>query len=177
MKQADIHALIVRGVTPGETAWAELGSGAGTFTMALRAQLGPDADIYSIEADGSRLARQERTFRAGPGAARTTFIEADFTRPLDVPPLNGILIANALHFVDDQIALLTSLRGYLKPSGKLLIVEYDITRGSVYVPYPVSSSRLMTIAAAAGFEPPTLLATVRSRYWSRIYSALALNRA
>lgn len=173
MKSAEIIALIEKGVRRGETAWAELGSGDGAFTLALRALLGPDADIYSVEADGSRLAHQEGAFRSGPGVARATFIEADFTRSLKLPPLDGLLMANALHFVEDQPAFLQQLPRYLKPSGKLLIVEYDITRGSIYVPRPVSYLRLTELVTGAGFESPTLLATARSRYWSRIYAALA----
>ncbi len=79
MKHADIVALIEKGVRRGETAWADLGSGDGAFTLALRELLGPDADIYSVEADASRLAHQERAFRASPGLSTTRFIEADFT--------------------------------------------------------------------------------------------------
>lgn len=177
MTRRDILALIEPGIQPGETTWADLGSGEGAFTLAMRARLGPMADIYSVEADRSRLAGQKRAFREGPGTSKTAFIEADFTHPLPVPPLDGILMANALHFVEDQTALLSSLRRYLKPSGKLLVVEYDIARGSIYVPYPVPYSRLTTVAAAAGFDSPALVATGRSRYWSRIYSALAISRA
>lgn len=202
MKHADIIALIEKGIRRGETAWADLGSGDGAFTLALRELLGPDADIYSVDADESRLKQQERAFRSGPGVARTTFVKADFTRPLSLPALDGILMANSLHFVEDQPAFLQRLRkddsrpvrrlvrhspeggggsaerdGGTAPTlqtGKLLIVEYDINRGSVYVPYPVSYSRLGELAAVAGFDAPIRLAAMRSRYWSRIYSALVL---
>jgi len=171
MKHADVIHLIEKGIRHGETAWADFGSGDGVFTLALRELLGPDADIYSVDTDAARLRRQERAFRSG--AARTSLIQADFTGDLELPPLDGILMANALHFVEDQPAFLRQLRGYLNPSGKLLIVEYDIDRRSIYVPYPVSYARLTEWAGSAGFETPTLLATARSRYWSRIYSALA----
>lgn len=173
MTETDIATLLAPGVSPGEAVWADLGSGDGAFTLALRQRLGPDADIYSVDAERARLARQERAFRAGPGTARTHFIAADFTHAMDVPPLDGILMANALHFVEDQVSLLRALRALLRPAGKLLLVEYDITRGSAYVPYPIASTRLAPLMAAAGFTPPTVLATVRSRYWSRIYSALS----
>ncbi len=178
MKRADIIGLIEKGVGRGEAAWADLGSGDGAFTLVLRELVGPDAEIYSVELDASRLARQERAFRMSRGGSRTAptstrFIAADFTRPLELPPLDGILMANALHFVEEQSSFLREVRAYLKPSGKLLIVEYDINRGSVYVPHPVSYARLTELVVSAGFESPTLLATARSRYWSRIYSALA----
>jgi ubiquinone/menaquinone biosynthesis C-methylase UbiE len=177
VKHADIVALIEKGVRQGEAAWADLGSGDGAFTLALRELLGPEADIYSVDADAARLARQARAFRAGPGLAHTTFMDTDFTRPLELPPLDGILMANALHFVEDQTALLTHLRTYMKPSGKLLVVEYDISRGSSYVPHPVPHTRFAKLTTDAGFASPLLLATARSRYWSRIYSALAISRA
>jgi hypothetical protein len=177
VKHADVIRLIEKGVRRGEAAWADLGSGDGTFTLALRELLGPDADIFSVDRDAARLSAQQRAFRLGADVARTRFIEADFTRPLQLPPLDGVLMANALHFVPDQPAFLERLRGGSSGNGaiqtnKLLIVEYDINRGSIYVPYPVSYERLKDLAAEARLEPPQLLETTRSRYWSRIYSAV-----
>ncbi|MPZ19988.1 MAG: methyltransferase domain-containing protein [Luteitalea sp.] len=166
--------LIGKGVQRGDTAWADLGSGDGTFTRALRELLGPDADIYAVDVDGSTLKSQKKVLGSHADLSKTHLIEADFRRPLELPPLDGMLLANALHFVQDQITVLSQLRGHLKPSGRLLVVEYDITRGSMWVPHPLPFRTLVRLAPAAGFQPPVLLATTPSRFRSQIYSALAV---
>lgn len=173
MRSATILELIRPAVRPGERAWADLGAGDGAFTRALRELLGPAADLYAVDVDASGLRRRQR----GPGAhsdeGGTHLLEADFTRPLDLPPLDGVLLANALHFVRDQRAALRRFRGYLKPSGKLLVVEYDTTNTSMWVPHPVPFHALTRLAPSAGFRPPELLATVPSRFRGEIYSAVA----
>ncbi|MGH9161228.1 MAG: class I SAM-dependent methyltransferase [Vicinamibacteraceae bacterium] len=168
--------LIVNGMQRGDTAWADLGSGDGTFTRALRELLAPDADIYAVDVDGAMLKRQKR-LGSNADLLKTHLIEADFRQPLELPPLDGVLLANALHFVEDQVTVLEQVRAYLKSSGRLVIVEYDITQGSVWVPYPLPFRTLTRLASAAGFQPLVLLATTRSRFRSQIYSALAVTGA
>lgn len=173
MRSTKILDLIRKGVRRGESAWADFGSGDGAFTRALRELLGSEADVYAVDVDASGLRRQQRSSGSRRDDRRTHFIEADFTQSLDLPPLDGVLLANALHFVEDQHPALKRFRGYLKPSGKLLIVEYDTTRGSTWVPYPVSFHELTRLVTTAGFRPPELLATTPSRYRGQIYSAAA----
>jgi SAM-dependent methyltransferase len=92
--------------------------------------------------------------QASPGA---TIIpqQADFTRPLDLPALDGLLLANSLHFIRDQQAALALIAGYLRPGGCLLLVEYDLRAPLPWVPFPVPLARLELLAAEAGFEKPT----------------------
>ena len=75
--------------------------------------------------------------RQFPGTRLET-IEADFRDPLPLPPLDGIIAANAIHFVPEQAALLRRWREYLKPGGRLIVVEYDAEVGNRWVPYPLS---------------------------------------
>jgi SAM-dependent methyltransferase len=196
MQRAAIVGLIGKAVEAGDAAWADFGSGDGAFTLALRALLGPEADLYSVDADAARLRRQRKAFqtdapplaspspnqrqsqsrgaRTPASVERTHFIEADFTHALDLPPLDGLLLANSLHFVDPQLALLQRVRRYLKPSGKLLIVEYDMDRASMWVPYPLPYERLATlVSAASGYADLERIATTPARYGGRMYAALA----
>lgn len=173
MQHSKAVDLITKGVQRGDTAWADLGSGDGTFTRALRELLGPNADIYAVDVDGTMLKRQKRWANKAD-LPKTHLIEADFRQPLDLPPLDGVLLANALHFVQDQITVLGQLRRHLKPAGRLLVIEYDMTHGPMWVPYPLPFRTLARIAPAAGFQPPVLLATTPSRFRSRLYSAVAI---
>lgn len=165
--------MIEKAVQPGSYAWADFGSGDGAFTLALRDLGGPEIEIFSVDTDRGRLSRQRTLFEQVYPDSRITFLKADFTEPLKLPPLDGILMANSLHYVDKQPDFLQRIRAYLKPAGKLLIIEYDTDTGNAYVPYPLSQKSLRLLAEHAGFTPPELLATTPSRYWGTMYAVLA----
>ena len=105
-----------------------------------------------------------------PGTQLRTRV-ADFTEPLDLPPLDGIVAANAIHYVRDQAALLRHWRGYLKPGGRLIVVEYDTDAGNRWVPHALSFATFSAVAQRAGFDAPVLLGTVPSRFLGRMYGA------
>jgi hypothetical protein len=99
---------------------------------------------------------------------------ADFTRPLSLRDLDGIVMANALHFVRDKTPVLALVRGYLRDGGRLVLVEYDSDRGNDWVPYPMSFDTWRRVADEGGFVDTRRLATVPSRFLGRIYSALSV---
>src|SRR6185312_1071147 len=96
------------------------------------------AQIYSIDRDRRALQRQQSELsRRFPDTVLHT-VHADFTRPLDLPPLDGVVMANSLHFQRDKDAVLRRMLNYLKPGGRLVLVEYNADRGNHWVPYPLS---------------------------------------
>jgi SAM-dependent methyltransferase len=157
----------------GASVWADFGSGGGAFTLALADLLGDGATIHSVDRDATRLREQARAIRAAFPAVAVDLHTADFTRPLDLPPLDGIVMANALHFVRDQSSVVSRLRQYLKPDGRFILVEYDTDRGNHWVPYPLSYRTWHALAPACGFGATRLLATVPSRFLGAIYAALS----
>jgi ubiquinone/menaquinone biosynthesis C-methylase UbiE len=170
----DHVGLLRDGVTGGGQVWADLGSGEGAFTLALADLLGPTGSIHSVDRDGRALGVQLAALRAGFPDVAVTPLEADFTLPLDLPPLDGIVMANSLHFERDKAAVLRLVRGYLRPAGRLVLVEYDSDRGNPWVPYPMSFASWAAIAAEAGFHDTRRLASVPSRFLGSIYSAVSL---
>src|SRR5512146_3239425 len=108
-------ALIRDGVPGPGGMWADLGAGTGNFTWALAELLGPGAAVHALDRDARAVAAQHARLRAEPPAATVIPRQADVTRPLDLPPLDGILAANLLHFIGDQAGLLRRLRAHLRP--------------------------------------------------------------
>ena len=102
------------------------------------------------------------------------YMTADFTSPLELRELDGIVMANSLHFQRDQAAVLTLLYGYVKPGGRMIAVEYEAMRPSAPVPYPVPFERWKGLAEDAGFEAVARLAARPSRWLGEIYSTMAL---
>lgn len=171
----DDHVGLLRdGVLGGGTTWADLGSGEGAFTLALADLLGPTGSIHTVDRDGRALQVQLRALRDRfPGVSLLPLV-ADFTKPLELPSIDGIVMANSLHFQRDKLAVLRLVGGYLRPGGRLVLVEYDADHGNPWVPYPLSFRTWATVAAEAGFRDTHRLAAVPSRFLGSIYSALSV---
>ncbi len=174
MNHADHVRLIRDGVTGGGPSWADLGSGGGAFTLALADLLGPAGRIVSVDRDADALRGQARTLRERFPAADLEQRVADFCEPLALDRLDGIVMANSLHFVDDKGPVLALVRGYLRDAGRLVLVEYDADQGNPWVPFPLSFETWRTASADAGFEDTRRLASVPSRFLGSIYSALSV---
>jgi ubiquinone/menaquinone biosynthesis C-methylase UbiE len=173
MDHADHVALIRDGVTDRPGTWADLGSGTGAFTLALADVLGSRGSIVSVDRDATSLARQREAMAARfPGAA-VTYLRTDFERPLDLPPLDGLLMANSLHFVRRKEPLLRDLLGHLRPGGRFVLVEYDADHGNPWVPHPMSFESWLRLAPTLGLVATRLGGRVPSRFLGAIYSAFS----
>ena len=177
MEQSEMVALIRGGVPQEGGIWADLGAGTGNFSWALAELISPHGTIYAIDRDAKAIRQiHQRIVQADPGAAIIPQ-QADFSRALDIPTLDGILMANALHFIRDQPAVLALVANYLRPAGRLLVVEYDLRAPLPWVPFPVSFARLELLATQAGFEPPTEIGRrVSPSSGVAMFAALALRR-
>ena len=166
--------LIREGVEGGGSSWADLGSGGGAFTLALADLLGPAGRIVSVDRDAAALGRQARALRERFPAVLVEPLVADFSEPLDLPVLDGVVMANSLHFVRDPASVVVLVRGYLRDGGRLVLVEYDADTGNTWVPFPLSFETWRAVAADAGFRDTRRLASVPSRFLGSIYSAVSL---
>jgi hypothetical protein len=81
-------------------------------------------------------------------------------------------MANSLHFFKDKEKILRYVHGLLKPNGMLLLVEYNVDSGNMWVPHPLSFETFRSLAPSAGFAEPRLLAKVPSRFLKEFYSAV-----
>jgi SAM-dependent methyltransferase len=169
------HVNLLRGGVPGSGVWADVGSGMGAFTLALAELLGPGGKIYSVDRDRGALRAQERTMQAQFPQTVVHYLAADFTQPLKLPPLDGIVLANALHFqkYSAQGQVIQQLKSYLRPGGRLILVEYNVDQGNTWVPYPLSYQSWTSLARESGFAQTQLLATVPSRFLREIYAAVS----
>jgi len=170
----DAVNLIERAIRGREGTWADLGCGDGTFTRALAELLGSKGWIYAVDRDARAIATLERWARKS--GAHVTPIVADFTRAFELPAateLDGMLFANALHFLPDAGAVLARLAARLKPGGRVVVVEYERRVASRWVPYPIGKARLPSLASAAGLSTPVVTATRPSAFGGDLYVAAA----
>lgn len=153
--------------------WADFGSGTGAFTLALAELIRPAGTLYSIDRDAAALREQGHALGGRFPQVTLRAQVGDFTRPLVLPPLDGLITANALHYVRDKAPVIRLLKSYLKPAGRMIVVEYNVDVGNPWVPHPFSFETWCKLAPAAGFAHTELLATQPSRFLREFYSAVS----
>jgi ubiquinone/menaquinone biosynthesis C-methylase UbiE len=164
----------IPGLNGGEV-WADLGSGRGAFTLALADLIGLTGQIYSVDKDRKALRDQERAMRTRFPNVTVHYLVTDFTSRLEIPLLDGVVMANSLHYVRKKDPVLQLVRGYLKTGGRLIVVEYNADRGgNMWVPYPFSYRTWEVLAGQNSFTHTQLLETRPSSFFGEMYSALSM---
>jgi len=175
MDHRDHVELLRPGVPAAGGTWADLGSGTGAFTLALAELLGRDGRIVSVDRDAAALAEQAAAMADRFPATRLEQHVADFRSSLELPPLDGLVMANALHFIPraDQPVVVRRLAAHLRPGGRFLVVEYDAERGNPWVPHPFTVAGWERLATSAGLVRTREIGRVPSSWLGAIYSAVS----
>src|SRR4029078_2850665 len=110
---AEARALIAHpSLTDGRPqTWADLGSGDGTFTIALASHLPKGSVVHALDIDARSLADID------PSPAGVDIIThlGDFTEfPWPFSDLDGVLMANSLHYVRGQQTFLRHCASHLR---------------------------------------------------------------
>ena len=116
-----IQSLQIR---PGDRI-ADIGSGSGYFVFPLAKAVGPDGKVYAVDVDPAM--NDLVTERAKKEA--TANVEVILAKPDDpiLPSVGVDLIfsSNTYHHIDNRISYLAKLQKYLRPNGRIAIVEFD----------------------------------------------------
>ena len=129
--------------------WADLGAGDGLFSSALSTLLAPQSRIYAVDSNRSVLSK----IKLASGDVELTTIHENFASPgLNISGLDGMLMANSLHFVPNKFSALQSLKTKLQPNGRMIIIEYDMRTPNAWVPYPIPFTELKPLLLKVGFS-------------------------
>lgn len=149
--------------------WADLGCGSGLFTAALSHFLLPGSNIYAVDKT------PPSAIKGVKAGIHTTIQRSDFIKdPFTFSQLDGIIVANALHYVSDKQRFIQKMEECLKPEGILLVVEYDTDQPvPMWVPYPTSYNTLQQLFEGQGYTHIHKLQERSSVYRrANIYAAL-----
>jgi trans-aconitate methyltransferase len=165
------HLLLQPAVASCGGIWADLGCGEGVFTQLLAAMLlQPGSEIYAVDKDRQALDRLRRNIAESETPIWP--ILADFTGPLSLPALDGLVMANSLHFVREKKPLLTRLIRLLRPGGRLVVIEYNTNRGNYAVPYPLTDTEFLALANEVGLDQAQIVARVPSSFLGQQYTGI-----
>jgi ubiquinone/menaquinone biosynthesis C-methylase UbiE len=170
---ARARRLIQDGVPEHGGEWADLGCGDGIFTSALCEVTGDGAQIHAVDRSRGALQTMERNLRRAYPHSHLTTHALDFTAGLELPLLDGIVMANSLHFVEHKLGLLQRLGEVLKPDGRLIVVEYNTNRGNQWVPYPLDEHAFLELAQRAGYQGAHILHKEPISYMGEFYAGMA----
>jgi ubiquinone/menaquinone biosynthesis C-methylase UbiE len=166
--------LLQPGIPGPGGVWADIGCGDGIFTSALYTLVRPGGEICAVDRDQYALDALTRHFAASYPDAALRPICADFTRELKLPALDGMVMANSLHFVMDKASVLSRLIRLLKPGGRLIVVEYNANRGNPAVPYPLDDQNWLRLATQVGLREARILSRIPSSFLGEMYAGIGL---
>jgi ubiquinone/menaquinone biosynthesis C-methylase UbiE len=152
-------AFIRPAITTIHGTWADIGAGTGTFTEALFHILESGKVIATDKSPHSLYSLKP------PAHVAYEIIDADFTKPMELPEVDGILMANALHYAKDHEAVLKNVLQHLKPGGTFLLIEYDTDKSNPpWVPYPISMQKAISLFNDIGLLYSSVINTRDSIY-------------
>lgn len=125
--------------------WVDLGCGTGIFTYALATFLAPGSKIIAIDKQFQNLANHYDD-------VSIEFLKKDFSNEqIPLQGIDGVLIANALHYVNDPHSFLKEICysiGYFCP---FIVIEYESVEANKWVPYPIDFELLQSIFISIGY--------------------------
>lgn len=111
------------GIRPGMTV-ADLGAGTGYFSRRLSAAVGPGGSVLAVDTEPKMVEHlRARAEREATDNLVPILASADNPR-LPVGAVDLVLVVDTFHHLDDRLTYLRSLRRFLRPQGRLAIIDW-----------------------------------------------------
>ena len=113
---------------PGQTV-ADIGAGSGLLVVPLARAVGPQGRVYAVEIDAGFFPEIRKRAAAG-NVSNVDTVLGKFTDPaLPVKSVDVALFHDVLHHVEHRSAYLKTLAGYIVPSGRIVVIDYEGGQG------------------------------------------------
>jgi ubiquinone/menaquinone biosynthesis C-methylase UbiE len=156
---------------PGDVV-ADIGAGPGVLSLPMAKTVAPTGKVYAVDIDQAFIdhiamrAKEQRVANVQP-------ILGKFTDPsLPAQDVDIALFHDVLHHIEDRAAYLKSTAKYVKPNGRIAIVELSPTKGS-HKDEPalqVTKEQAQAWLAAAGFKPVQEFDGLPEDKWFVVYA-------
>ena len=110
---------------PGTTV-ADLGAGAGTFTWPFARAVAPGT-VFAVEVDAGFIKHLENRAKE-ENLTNVRPVLGKYDDPLLPEPVDLAFFHDVLHHIADRPAYLKTLSKYVKPNGRIAVIDLDPTR-------------------------------------------------
>lgn len=152
-------------IAPGQIV-ADVGAGSGAVSGPLAIATGPSGVLYAVDIEKGLLTHiAQRAAEQKLGNIRTVL--GEFTDPKLPERVDLAFVNDVLHHVQDRAAFLRNLAGYLKPGGRVAIIDFHAA-SSPHRAQPdlvVSEEQTEAWLQAAGLRPSEKVKLFDDRYF------------
>jgi ubiquinone/menaquinone biosynthesis C-methylase UbiE len=126
LKMDEIVAKL--GLKPGDTV-ADIGAGSGLFEVPLAKAVSPSGKVYAVDIDAGFFPQiKKKADEAHVNNVETVL--GKYTDPnLPAKNVDLVFLHDVLHHIEDRAGYLKSVSGYLKPSGRVVVIDYEQGQG------------------------------------------------
>ncbi len=103
---------------------ADVGSGSGLFTRPIAKAVAPGGIAYAVDIDAALLKIVERS-AVEQNVPNVRVVHAAAADPRLPEPVDLAFICDTLHHIERQDAYLKTLKGYLKPGGRVAVIDFS----------------------------------------------------
>jgi len=145
---------------------ADIGAGTGLFEAALAKAVGPTGKVYAEDVDQGLLdaiGRKQKEFHI-PNIAT---VLGKFTDPMLPGNVDLAMINDVLHHIEDRATFLKNLGKYIKPGGRIAVIEFIPEKGGHrgQPELQVSKDQAARWMADAGLTPTQELELFADKYF------------
>jgi ubiquinone/menaquinone biosynthesis C-methylase UbiE len=140
-------------VAPGEVV-ADIGAGSGYFALRFARHVGPSGRVFAVDVSGEMLMHLERrAAEAGLSQLVTVLAPPDDPRLPD-GSIDRVFICDVWHHIEDREVYLARIKRALRPSGQLVMIDFQARDLPVGPPASMKIAREELIAEvqANGFR-------------------------
>jgi ubiquinone/menaquinone biosynthesis C-methylase UbiE len=113
---------------PGQTV-ADIGAGTGLFEGALANAVSPGGTVYAVDVEQGLIDHISQR-ATDLKVSNVRVVLGKFTDPaLPVRTIDTALINDVLHHIEDRPTYLKNLAGYLKPTGRIAVIDFRPGQG------------------------------------------------
>ena len=133
---------------------ADIGAGTGVFSLPLARAVRPGGKMYAVEVDEKLL---EHVIEQGTeqGVTNIEPVFAEFDDPLLPPGVDLAFIHDVLHHIEKREVYVKNLAGYLKPGGRIAVIDFKPGVGGHRddPKMQLSQEQVTAMMAAVGLKP------------------------
>ena len=104
---------------------ADLGSGGGYFTFKLARAVAPSGKVYAVDVDKDMIELIAKRLKEESGNNVETILATATDPLLPQTGVDLIFTVNTYHHIADRLAYFANVRKYLRPGGRIAIIDLD----------------------------------------------------